>query len=67
MDEDPIVSEVRRVRAAHAARFNNDLRAIYLDIKRQEQESGRTFVRYPPKRPRTLEQRPSQDTADDAA
>ena len=67
MDEDPIVSEVRRVRAAHAAKFNNDLRAIYLDIKRQEQESGRTYVRYPPKRPNTWEQRPSTQSGEDAA
>jgi hypothetical protein len=67
MDEDPIVDEVRRVRAAHAAMFNNDLRAIFLDIKRQEQESGRTYVRYPPKRPMILEHRPSQESADDAA
>lgn len=41
---DPIVDEVRRVRDAHAARFNYDLDAIFHDIKRREQESGLVFV-----------------------
>ena len=47
MWEDPIVAEVRRVRAAHAAQFNNDLLAIYRDLKTEEQKSGRKFVSYP--------------------
>ncbi|HJY85943.1 MAG TPA: hypothetical protein VKE24_03820 [Candidatus Acidoferrales bacterium] len=50
MMEDPIVAEVRKVREAHAAQFNYDLEAIYRDLKRQEKESGRTFVSYPPRR-----------------
>jgi predicted GNAT superfamily acetyltransferase len=37
---DPIVDEVRRIRAAYAARFNYDLRAIYRDLKEQEKRSG---------------------------
>jgi hypothetical protein len=41
---DPIVDEVRQVRAAHAARFNYDLDAIFRDIKEQEKKSGLTFV-----------------------
>ena len=41
---DPIVEEVRRVRDAHAARFNYDLDAIFQDIKEQEKKSGRTFI-----------------------
>lgn len=41
---DPIVDEVRRVRDAHAARFNYDLRAIFLDIKNRENERGLHFV-----------------------
>lgn len=41
---DPIVDEVRRVRDAHAARFDYDLDAIFLDIKEQERKSGLTFV-----------------------
>jgi len=50
MWEDPIVAEVRRVRAAHAARFNNDLAAIFLDLKREEQKSGRSLASYPARR-----------------
>ena len=41
---DPIVDEVRRVRDAHAARFNYDLDAIFQDIKKREMESGLVFV-----------------------
>lgn len=50
MWEDPIVAEVRKVREAHAAQFNYDLRAIYHDIKKQEAESGREFITLSPKR-----------------
>lgn len=51
MWKDPIVEEVRRVRDAHAARFNYDLRAIYEDYKARERASGRQYVCFPPKRP----------------
>jgi len=50
MWEDPIVEEVRKVREAHAAKFNYDLQAIYRDLKEQERKSGRAFVSYPPRR-----------------
>jgi hypothetical protein len=41
---DPIVDEVRRLREAHAARFNYDLDAIFQDIKEQEKKSGHKFL-----------------------
>jgi len=41
---DPIVDEVRKVRDAHAAKFNYDLHAIFLDIKKREKERGLHFV-----------------------
>jgi hypothetical protein len=41
---DPIVAEVRRIRDAHAAKFNYDPDAIFQDIKEQEKRSGRTYV-----------------------
>jgi hypothetical protein len=41
---DPIVDEVRRVRDAHAARFNYDLDAIFRDIKEREKKAGLKFV-----------------------
>ena len=50
MWEDPIVAEVQRVRAAHAAQFNNDLLAIYRDLKAQEQKSEHRFTSYPARR-----------------
>lgn len=45
---DPIVDEVRKVRDAHAARFNYDLDAIFRDLKEQERNSGRKFVSFAP-------------------
>jgi hypothetical protein len=53
MWEDPIVAEVRRIRAAHEAQFNNDLVAIYRDLKLAEQRSGRQFITYPARRRRS--------------
>ena len=38
MLDDPIVEEVRKVRQEYAAKFDYDLRSIFLDIKRQEVE-----------------------------
>ena len=35
---DPIVDEVRRVRDAHASRFNYDLDAIFCDIKERRKK-----------------------------
>lgn len=46
---DPIVDEVRRVRDAHAAKFNYDLDAIFRDIKEQEKSSGLKYVSYRPR------------------
>ncbi|MEX2172954.1 MAG: hypothetical protein WD872_01245 [Pirellulaceae bacterium] len=45
-DSDPIVDEVRRIRDAHAAKFNYDPQAIFRDIKEQEQRSGRKYVSF---------------------
>lgn len=47
MQNDPIVAEVRRARAAHAAQFGNDLERLYHAIKEEERKSGRTFRTYP--------------------
>jgi len=41
---DPILDEIRRIRDAHAARFNYDLDAIFKDIKEQEKKCGYKFV-----------------------
>lgn len=44
---DPIVDEVRRVRAELAARYGNDVAAIIRHAQTLERPSDRTFVRYP--------------------
>lgn len=63
MWEDPIVAEVRKVREAHAARFNYDLKAIYQDLKQQEQASERVFVSYPSRPARPIKKRPRRRKA----
>jgi len=45
-ETDPIVEEVRRIRDAHAAKFNYDPKAIFQDIKEQEKRSGRKYVSF---------------------
>jgi hypothetical protein len=50
MLDDPIVAVVRAIRDRHAASFNYDLDAIYRDIKEREKASGRSYVRYAPRR-----------------
>lgn len=50
MKDDPIVAEIRKIRHAHAEKFNNDVAAIFEDTRRQEKESGREYVSYPPRR-----------------
>ncbi len=62
MWSDDIVEEVRRARHEHAAKFNNDLTAIFADLKektKQARESGRKVVSLPPKRPHP---RPSKES-----
>jgi hypothetical protein len=48
MIEDPVVEEVRRLRAEYAATLNYDLKAICEDLqKRAEQEGIPTIARQP--------------------
>jgi len=46
---DPIIKEIHQIRAEHAAQFNYDLTAIVKDLQREEQESGKNFVSFPPR------------------
>jgi len=57
MFDDPIVEEIRRIRRAHASKFDNDLSAIVADLRRLERESGRKYVNFPP---RLLEKQSAQ-------
>ena len=50
MWKDEVVEEVRKARDEFAAKFNYDMDAIYREIKKQEAESDREFVSFPPKR-----------------
>ena len=50
MWQDTIVAEVRKIREAHAAQYNYDLRAIYAALKKAEEQSQRPKVSFPPKR-----------------
>jgi hypothetical protein len=54
MWNDPIVDEVRKVRDAHAKKFNYDLQAIVADLKKQQKASGKKFVTLPPKKQTVL-------------
>ena len=50
IEDDAIIEEVRRVRQEHAVRFNNDLAAIFEDLKRSEaaRDRGRSPLLDPP-------------------
>lgn len=45
---DPIVEEVRRIRAEIAARNGNDLRRIFEDARSRQGSNGRRVVSYEP-------------------
>jgi hypothetical protein len=57
MWDDPIVSEIRKVRDAHAAKFDYDLRAIYFDMKKKEIESKKKGWKIVSLQPKTLKRR----------
>ena len=59
MIDDPIVEEEHQVRAAIAAKFNHDLRAICDDARRRQIASGEKVVALPPRR---VEPQSSQPT-----
>ena len=46
--KDPIVEEVRRIRAEIAARNGNDLRRIFEDARSRQGSDGRRVVSYDP-------------------
>ena len=44
---DPIIAEVRDVRARYAARFDFDVSAIFADLRRRQQAAGREYESRP--------------------
>jgi len=47
MAEDPIVSEVRKIRDQLARHFNFDLKAIFADLRERQSSLGSRLVRRP--------------------
>lgn len=62
MIRDPIVDEVRAAREAYARRFNFDLKLMFEDLQRRQQESGRKLVSFAPK-PRPNASIPAEQSA----
>ncbi len=54
--KDPIITEIRQVREAHAKRFNYDVYAILRDLKARQIKSGRKTVSLSPKHLKPIEQ-----------
>jgi hypothetical protein len=50
MRSDPIVDEIRRIRQQRTEKFHADLHAICEDLRRQERQSTRRYVTFPPRR-----------------
>ncbi|MFQ5687921.1 MAG: hypothetical protein ACE5GV_14815 [Candidatus Scalindua sp.] len=50
MKQDYIVEEVRKIRQAHAAKFNYNLHEICADLRKKEKVCGHQVVSLPPKR-----------------
>ena len=44
---DPIVEELHRIRENHAKQFEYNVKAMSEDIKKQEQQSGKTYISLP--------------------
>ncbi len=57
MTIDPIVEEIHQIRQSHAAKFQFDLRAIFLDLQERQKSSGRTYVSLTPRRDNTDQDR----------
>ena len=47
MKKDPIVEEVRKIREAHAKKFNYDLKRICKDLKEKEKKYGNSYFACP--------------------
>ncbi len=51
MINDPIVEEIRTIRAAHAAKYGNDLDRIFIAIKESEKRHAYKLVNREDKKP----------------
>ncbi len=46
--KDPIVEEVRKAGEAYAAQFDYDLKRMFEDLKKREQEHPERIIKLPP-------------------
>jgi hypothetical protein len=46
MATDPILEEIYKAREDYAKQFNYDLNAMFADLRRRQQESGRKVVSF---------------------
>ena len=51
MWHDPVVKETRELREQYAAQFKHDADAIFEDIRKRQEESGRKCVAFPARKP----------------
>ena len=63
MAEDPIVSEVRRIRDQLARQYNFDLKAIFADLRERQSSLGSRLVRRPRKAKAEQAAAPDRDCA----
>ena len=61
MKNDPVLDELKALRLEHAKAFGNDLRAMYDDLKRDEQDVKPRLVSRRPRRPAERLTRASAD------
>jgi hypothetical protein len=63
MTKDPILQALHQVRERYAVRFNDDLNAVYRDLKAKPDQGEFEVVSHSPRRPRakqTLKKRSQQ-------
>lgn len=51
MPEDAVIEEVRRIKEAHAAKFNYDVHAMAKALREKQRQGNHKVVSRPPKRP----------------
>ena len=51
MWQDPIIKETRERREQYSAQFKYDADAIFEDIRKRQEESGRKSVAFPSRKP----------------
>ncbi|MEX2488285.1 MAG: hypothetical protein WD356_02020 [Pseudomonadales bacterium] len=53
MWQDPIVKETRALREQYSRKLENDVDAIFDDVRKRQQASQKKLVSFPPRKPAT--------------